>query len=69
MKVSHDGSLVVTRRGFCWGIVGAAPAGVFGGLAASLGLLSKDKGQTSEYVIINGWVITSEDVVFRREWL
>jgi hypothetical protein len=69
MKISTNGLRAVTRRVFCWGIAGAAPASVFGDLAANLSLLPKDEGQTSDYVVMNGWVLTSKDTLSRRERL
>lgn len=69
MKISQNGLWAITRRVFCWGIVGAAPASVLGGLAVDPSLPPKDESQVSDYVVINGWVLTNKDALSRLEQL
>lgn len=68
MRSWQDGVSALTRRLFCWSIAGASARALLDPAGVSE-LPSKDEGPSSEYVVINGWVLTSEDVLYRQERL
>lgn len=67
MKMPQNGSWAITRRFFCWGIARVAPAGILAGLAPNLSLPRRYASQASDYIVINGWVLTNKDALSRRE--
>jgi hypothetical protein len=67
MKTSQNGPWEFTRRVFCWGIGRAVPAAAFASVSTGFTSLPTDEDQTSEYLIINGWVITKQDALSIRE--
>ena len=55
----HILASVIDRRGFCSSIFGLGGSVLFGHLAFSV---SKSSFADEDFVIVNGWVLTREDV-------
>jgi len=55
----HIPASVINRRGFCSSIVGLVGSMLFGHLAF---FMPKSSSADQDFLIVNGWVLTREDV-------
>jgi len=65
MKVTQNWVPGFTRRIFCWRIAAATSTSMLGFVAADPKSLP-EKSLADDYVIVNGWVLTSKDALWQE---